>query len=1114
MRRPLSTLKNPSHIVSAAVLDFVQDYADDIAAGVVRPLSAYLQRFPEAEEAVAEEYLRMRAEPAIAGTDEEGSPSALKGRRIGRYRVIGALGQGGQGTVYEAEDERLGRLVALKQLDGRWISETRRRRLQREAEIVARIEHRAIAEVLDADLEADEPYIAMRHVAGVDLATEIRAAGRGEPTTLPIHPRSADQLQRVLVYFESVARALHVAHEAGVIHRDVKPANLMVRPDGQPVVLDFGLAIDADGDALTRDGEELGTPEYMAPEQIVGTGRALDRRTDVHGVGATLFEVLTGERPFRGPTTHSIREAIVSDVRPHAPRANAFIGKDLAAVVSVAFDQDPARRYASCEALAEDLRRVRCFEPIHARPAWLGNRLRRWCQRQPALATALGVLFLALALGLGLAARGIRERDRLIGEKTEALDQKDEALGQELRALDYARSQLYMARAKERVDANPSAALALAQHADNLYSTSSTRSALFAPLAMSMLEKRFKAHSANRIWALALSPEQNVLAALDDRSGLWLWSVENNLERRVALPPGDFEHGQIAWIVEPCDLVVGDSEGRITRVRDGSVVWTAPANWSGSGRVTALSIDASGAKVIAAQDGEEFILDLGSGRAAPRHAGTLVEASVSRPASGGRSASIERESTGAAAELVLSEADGKELRRFEAPLGEVHCFALSADGKRVACASRPGGIRAWEIESGRRILDQAGDFVPEALSWTADDRHILLATRSANAYLWRTTPIPELMRLRESGGVPLTVSFTGTGERVIVVDGDGLLQLFAAPRSDRGAPEVRPGAELWRYQNSSGFVHARIAASLDTLLTVDADGFATVWRIDGQSTVLMRVRERVIQGGVEDVGIAPGGSSAVFFMDDGAYAHWAIETDVWTPQDAGGAATCVCLFHGGCRVARGTLDGTVQLGSERVLPPPFGEGETHAVVAIALSPDGKNLAVGYERNFIAVWNLESMEIVGHRVTVSRLDKIAWTPNGQRLAVGSSVSGGTFRLVDLGSPTPTSRYLPREAGIVGLAFDPFDGAMTVACRNGAAFTFAGDVNAVAIFDLHGAPLTAIAQSPHRGDRRVVSADQSGQVFVWPLDPQDVAHRRVARKVDEWERRLIDGNLKGD
>ena len=303
---------------AADVFDFVDEFLTDRDKGREHPLAHYLARYARCQPAVAREYLVLTA-PApdeSASSSERAQPRPEP--RIGPYRILSEIGRGGQGTVFLAEDSRIARKVALKVLASRFdlVSEDRRRRFRREAEVIARLEHPGICGIYDADIEGEAPYIAMRHVDGRSLAQILAEARAATAASAPVPdspesdvtttwpPRSSLDVRRVLLLFERVARALHAAHEAGVVHRDVKPGNVMVARDGQPVLLDFGLARDEQADVatLTQSGDVFGTPAYMSPEQLAGGGAPLDRRTDVYSLAASLYEALTLVRPFEAPS--------------------------------------------------------------------------------------------------------------------------------------------------------------------------------------------------------------------------------------------------------------------------------------------------------------------------------------------------------------------------------------------------------------------------------------------------------------------------------------------------------------------------------------------------------------------------------------------------------------------------------------------------------------------------------------------------------------------------------------------------------------------------------------------------------------------------------------------
>jgi len=339
------------------------------------------------------------AEGAASLADEtQGVP-----RRIGAYRLIRQLGSGGQGQVWLAEDTRLRRRVALKLLRPEALaSPDARARLQREAEVLSRLDHPGICTIYESGTSDEDPWLAMRWVEGPSLAQLL-----GRATRLP---GRAEVLEAAHIV-EQAARALHAAHEAGVVHRDLKPANLLIGKDGRPVLVDFGLARPeaGSGSTLTRTGERLGTSAYQAPELIAAARPTPDPKSDVYSLGVTLYEALTLQRPYEGATSLSLERSIQEGGAPDGRRLNRAISRDLAIVVATAMDQDRSRRYASAHDFAEDLRRAREHEPIRARPAGPVLRLRRRIRRSPVLATAAGGLLVTLTSGLLISQRLLRE---------------------------------------------------------------------------------------------------------------------------------------------------------------------------------------------------------------------------------------------------------------------------------------------------------------------------------------------------------------------------------------------------------------------------------------------------------------------------------------------------------------------------------------------------------------------------------------------------------------------------------------------------------------------------------------------------------------------------------
>ncbi len=357
---------------------------------------------------------------------------------VGHYRVIREIGRGGQGTVYLAEDTRLSRRVALKVVSHAVLGDPAvLLRFQREAAVTAKLDHPSICTVYDAGQSDGLWYIAMRYVEGETLAGRINAARRGPDsggrleirfdsttkdqslgarsvsTTIIEHPRkevgksdttgptTRGALHEILGLMERVARALHVAHEVGVIHRDIKPNNIMLSGE-DPVILDFGLARDLSSSTLSvaDSGALVGTPAYMSPEQIAGDRAAVDRRTDVYSLGVTMYECLTLRRPFDEATRDALYQAILRGDPPDPRRLNRAITAEMAVVLGTAIERDQNRRYQSALALAEDLRRIRADEPILARPPSIPTRIVKFIRRNKtpsSVAAALLLVVIALA---------------------------------------------------------------------------------------------------------------------------------------------------------------------------------------------------------------------------------------------------------------------------------------------------------------------------------------------------------------------------------------------------------------------------------------------------------------------------------------------------------------------------------------------------------------------------------------------------------------------------------------------------------------------------------------------------------------------------------------------
>jgi serine/threonine protein kinase len=327
--------------------------------------------------------------------------AASPGSRIGPYRIVAVIGRGGMGTVYLAQEGQPQRQVALKVLAAAVSGSEAERRFRLEAELLGRLRHDGIAQIYAADVHEQQtdlgtvrwPFFAMEYVEGANtLAAWAAARPRGE--------------RELLVVFLQVCAAVQHAHERGVVHRDLKPQNVLIGPGDRVKVIDFGIARSIDRPApvpgaLTHTGQLLGTLHYMSPEQIRGDGAAIDTRTDVHALGVVLYELLTGRLPFDldGRSLPDIGR-VICEAEPRPLRAvRPDLDADLELILATAMAKQPQRRYSTAGSLAEDLERHLQREPIRARPPSLGYQLAMFARRRRGLVTAVAALLLVSTVG-------------------------------------------------------------------------------------------------------------------------------------------------------------------------------------------------------------------------------------------------------------------------------------------------------------------------------------------------------------------------------------------------------------------------------------------------------------------------------------------------------------------------------------------------------------------------------------------------------------------------------------------------------------------------------------------------------------------------------------------
>ncbi len=340
-------------------------------------------------------------EPAWAPAAPTAPPApnaTLSGNTVGRFVIRSKLGAGAFGTVYRAYDPQLDRVVALKVPNPGVMADAKRvERFLREAKATANLRHPHIVPVFDAGQDGDTYYIASAFIDGKPLSDTIDERGT--------------DFSRAARIVRELAEALAYAHEQGIVHRDVKPANMMLDTHDRVHLMDFGLASRQDEEAkLTNDGAVMGTPAYMSPEQAKGQQGEAQPATDQYAAGVVLYELLTGRTPFGGPPAVVLANVIAME--PDPPRKHrAYIPRDLETICLKAMSKRPEQRYANCQELADDLRRWQEGEPITARRQGFGERAVRWVKKEPKLSAAAAMIALVLVVSVVFVTSAARRAD-------------------------------------------------------------------------------------------------------------------------------------------------------------------------------------------------------------------------------------------------------------------------------------------------------------------------------------------------------------------------------------------------------------------------------------------------------------------------------------------------------------------------------------------------------------------------------------------------------------------------------------------------------------------------------------------------------------------------------
>ncbi|HEX5271620.1 MAG TPA: serine/threonine-protein kinase [Gemmataceae bacterium] len=758
--------------------------------------------------------------PTLPGPVGALPPSSLY-PEVSGYGLIRVLGRGGMGVVYLARHVALNRLVALKMLSDVRASAGQVARFRGEAEALARLRHPNVVPIYDVGEFEGHPYFTMEYVAGPTLAA--RLDGR---------PQDVSASGRLV---ETLARAAHAVHQCGIVHRDLKPANVLMQEApqglhslglGVPKITDFGIARDRAAPRLTRPGVAVGTPGYMAPEQLRNSPDAVGPGADVYALGVILYEMLTGRLPFDGPSPLETIGRMMSEEPPSPALLRPRLPAEMTAVCLKCLEKSPRRRYVSALDLAEDLRRFQVGEPVTARPVGPLGRAYRWCLRRP-LVAGLVALSTALALAVVITVvvyevRLSEARGRKVVQQREEIIRLDVTIaGLEEADEDAFTALLWLAdalRHDEEAGGSGSAtrariAEALGHCPRLLYLRARNDRVLCArPTASGAWVATAGTDNVLRVWdALtgeaggrelradeapadgALSADGRRLATVGAGGAVRVWDVESGTSR--LLPAAD--DGAIRRVAFP------GAEVLLTQGRDRTRLWdlrtdppaALPSPWDDAAAYAALGEDA---RWLFTQDrgGSGRVWDMATGSAAGPPVplgGRVTLAAVS--ADGRRVALIDERGDlrvwdGTAAAWV-----GGAMRLRP----RVDRLIFCPDGERVIAAGPDPGAQLWQVGTGKAIdLPSRKGATGAALHFSADGR-LLVARQGTWARVWdldEGRPITPPLR---HGSPVMGAAFCADGRQVVTVSTRGTVRLWelSPPAGEKGrAWDDRPRAEI------------------------------------------------------------------------------------------------------------------------------------------------------------------------------------------------------------------------------------------------------------------------------------------------------------------------------